>query len=587
MFLNRYPVSRALLAGLTLWCALAHGQSMDESLTRLTPATLSGLPGNWKPAGSLLVNPQDAGTKTTSGNTVLVGSAGQPVTLLTGARDVRLLMEVMLSPGADAQLLVSGAPIRLADNWGTAGVNARTIGTVTTGTAELPTRSTGRAPGLWQQVELLMESGRKPAVLAQLKLNGVLIQENLVLPNLPQAAAGTVAIQVNNGTVAVRNIGYQLVSDRKVASLNNLRYQFYEAKTETTSPEALKNLKMIKEDTTSTLSYEVSYGQPRWHAIVYTGDLTVDKAGTYTIALQNGGYAGLDIDGKSVIANTYQDLGKMNTARINLSAGKHPIKLFYGRSWPRPGFGLFIAAPDTKFQTLHAPASLPEPDPVGTIAVPVRDEPVLIRSFVQLPGEARKRTHCLSVGTPSGLHYTVDLNQDALLQVWRGDFADATEMWYERGEPQLLEPMGSPVRLAPQSAVALLSNAQQAWPDTMATTDFTYKGLKLDQQGHPTTRYRYRDIDVTDALLPTTDGKALNRTLTLSGSGNGSLYCRLATGQTIDEVAKGLYAIDDHRYYVRLDPKQKATLRTSNGRQELLMPVSGNGNTTIQYAYIW
>ena len=93
-------------------------------------------------------------------------------------------------------------------------------------------------------------------------------------------------LAVKSGTVALRNVGYQLISDRPVAKLTNLRYKFYEAKTETTSPEAVANLKLVKEDTLSTLSYEVAYGQPRWHAIIYTGDLVVDRAGTYTVELE-------------------------------------------------------------------------------------------------------------------------------------------------------------------------------------------------------------------------------------------------------------------------------------------------------------
>ena len=91
-------------------------------------------------------------------------------------------------------------------------------------------------------------------------------------------------------------------------------------------------------------------------------------------------------------------------------------------------------------------------------ALPSGDKPELIRSFVQLPGETHKRTHSLSVGTPAGLHYTLDLNQMALLQVWKGNFADLTDMWYERGESQLLKPMGATVQLPAQTALMVLPN---------------------------------------------------------------------------------------------------------------------------------
>ncbi|WP_128545835.1 hypothetical protein [Larkinella soli] len=582
-FLRRFGYGTALL--LMAAAVPVRAQSVDESLTLLPADKLSGLPSSWKQAASVQVNPFRPEVKTKAGNGVLVGSPGQPLTLLTNAADVRVVMDVLLSPGADATLSFGPAGIRLTDSWGQPTLNGSTFGSVEASPALLPLQNAAEAPGLWQRLEVSVQSGKGPATLTRMTLNNSLLHENLVLPRSGTGAPGTVALNVKNGTVAVRNIAYQLIKDRPVARLANLRYKFYEAKTETTSPAALSNLKLVKEDTTSALTYEVAYGQPRWHAIVYTGDLIVDEAGTYTVALQNGGYAGLQIDGRDAIPNTYQGLGSMNAAKVNLTAGRHPFTLFYGRSWPRPGFGMFISAPDTKFQALHARASLPEPDPVGQIAVEPGTKPSVIRSFVNFNG--KKKTHCLSVGGPGGLNYTVDLNQGALLQVWRGPFADVTEMWYERGEPQLLKPLGAPAVLSAQNPLALLANPTQFWPDSLSDRELTYKGLRMNAQGFPITQYRFQQMDVTDAILPDADGKALTRTLTLTGPDTGSLYCRLGSGQSIEEVAKGLYVVDG-RYYVRLDPKTKATVRPSGGRQELILPVGlKNGAATIQYALLW
>jgi hypothetical protein len=376
-----------------------------------------------------------------------------------------------------------------------------------------------------------------------------------------------------------------LITDRPVAKLTNIRYKLYENKTETTSPAELPNLKLVKEDTVSALTYEVAFGQPRWHGIVYTGDLVVDKTGPYTVALQQGGFASLQIDGKEVIANQRLDLGFMNTAKLNLTAGKHPFTLFFGRSWPRPGLGFFISAPDTKFQALHTRASLPEPDPVGEIAVEPGAKPEVIRSFVNFG--TKKKTHCISVGSPSGLNYTVDLNQGALLQVWRGQFADVTEMWYERGEPQLLKPLGTLAVLSGQNPLALMANSSQYWPDSLSDNEIKYKGLSIDKQGYPIPHYRLRDLDVTDAVLPEADGKSFTRTLTVNGPDTETLYCRLAVGSSLEEVAKGLYSVDG-KYFVRFDSKLKPTQRTSFGRQELLMPVGmKDGSATVQYTLLW
>lgn len=593
MSLRRWlPYGSALIYCLSGWSTLA--QSTDRSIIPIPSGWLSALPAGWTQAGAVQLTPFQAEAKTKAGSGIAVGKPGQPATLLSNVKDVRLVLDVMLSPGSDAVLSLGTVGVRLSDSWGKSGVNAATFGSVMSPSTILPDQNACQAPGVWQRLDVLFEAGKPgSAVIDRMTLNGVRLHENLVLPPVTGASAGIVAVQVTNGTVAIRPVGYQLISDRKVARLTTIRYKFYEAKTETTSPEALSNLRFVKEDTLSTLTYEIAQGQPRWHGIVYTGNLVVDKAGEYTVALQNGGYAGLQIDGKEVVPNTYLDLGKMNSAKINLTAGSHPFTLFFGRSWPRPGLGMFISASDTKFQALHTRGSLPEPDPVGIIAVQATAKPALIRSFVQMPTEKRKRTHSLSVGTPSGLHYTVDLNQDALLQVWRGQFANVTEMWYERGEPQLLTPMGVTVPITGQGSLAVLATMQQAWPDSLTEKEVDYTGLKLDAAGYPTTNYKLYGMQVSDALRPDTDqdagsGKALNRTLTVTGSENGNLYCRLAADSAIEEAGKGVYVVGDHRYFVRIDPKLKPIVRTVAGQQELLLPVSlKNGSATVSYSIIW
>jgi hypothetical protein len=203
-----------------------------------------------------------------------------------------------------------------------------------------------------------------------------------------------------------------------------------------------------------------------------------------------------------------------------------------------------------------------------------------------MPGEKTKRTHSMSVGTPAGLHYTLDLNQMALLQAWKGDFANVTEMWYERGEPQILSSMGATVRLPGQTALMTLTSESTAWPDSVDEKTLQYKGLTVDKEGYPTIEYALAGANVTDAIRP--DGNSLVRTLTLSNAPSGTAYCRLAAGSTIEDLGKGLYAVNDRTYYVHIDPKAKVKLRQSQGKQELLMPITTkNGSTSVQYAIVF
>lgn len=554
-----------LLTGLLLTAPVL-AQTTANALPRLATDPLT-LPGNWKRAGSVLVSPAQSTMKTGQGSTLLIGTAGQALTLVPKATDFALQIEMVMTPGALAQLtLPSGQLVPLTD-------------------ARL-----NKATGLWQKVDVRYRAATAslPPVLERLSINGVTVREGQTLPR--SAANGPVTLTVQNGSVALRNVGFRGLNNRRVANwAGPVNYAIYEGETLTKSGLASKT--PIKKDTTSAISFESAYGvKPRNYTLLFTGKLNVADAATYQFDLDYGGRARLFVDGNEVITGDYKDLGQQMSVEIPLTAGNHDVEVIFGRAWQRPGLGLFVSLPDTRPQALHTLMSLPEPDPVSVISVLADAKPTLIRSFVQLPGEKLKRTHSLSVGTPAGMHYTLDLNQMALLQVWKGDFADVTEMWYERGEPQLLKPLGASVLLAPATALMVMSDPNMAWPDSVSETILQYKGLSLDKQGMPTTEYSLGGATVTDAITVGNPGSSsLTRTLTLKGSANGPVVCRLAAGSKIEEVSPGLYAVNDRSYYIRLNPAEtsgrpKPELRTINGKQELRVPVK-NGNVVYEIIY--
>lgn len=524
-------------------------------------------PAGWQLVGSVATSPDGASMKTGSpGNTVLVGT-NQPLTLITPTDDFRLRFDVMMTANAGATLsLPGGQPIRLDHS------------------VDLPRLL--KAPGLWQTLELWYKTGgtKGPATLEKLVLNGVTVREGQVLTG---KTTGPVTLMATNGTLAVRNVGYRVLTPRTVARWSGpLSYTIVEGGYIQNPQESLRK-KVLKQDTTAQLNYEVAYGQPRQYTLFFDGKLNALQAGEYQFELNQGGVAALWVDGKPVVPVDHRELGHPNVGSATLTAGPHDVRVYFSRSWFRPGLGLFVSQAGTRPQPLHALASLPEPDPVGVISVVPEARPQLVRSFVQMPGEKSKRTHSLSVGSPAGLHYTLDLNQMALLQAWKGDFADVTEMWYERGEPQLLSPMGTTVRLPGQPALMVLANENAAWPDSVGENMLQYKGLTIDKAGFPTVDYSMGGVTVTDAIRP--EGDALVRTLTLSGApGPGSMYCRVAAGKFVEEVSKGLYAVDDRSYYVRFDPKADVKTRQSAGRQELLLPVAvKNGAGSVQYSIVF
>lgn len=550
-------------------CLVSKNLHAQGDLPALSLAQLAR-PNSWQLVGSVSPTADASSIRTQSGSNVLVGS-NEPLTLLTPTDDFRLRFEVMLSAGADAVLtLPTGQQISFAD-----------------------TRESARllkAPGLWQTVDVWYKTkGPKGfSSLEKLALNGVTLRESQTLAN---GKLGPLTLMTKKGTIALRKVGYRVMSPRMVAQWSGpLSYTIVEGGYVQDPQDAMRR-KVLKQDTTSQLTYEVSYGQPRQYSLFFTGKLNALQTGDYQFDLNQGGLAALWIDGKEVIPINHLELGMPNPGKVSLTAGPHDVRVYFSRSWFRPGLGLFVSQAGTRPQPLHAQSSLPEPDAIAVIGVnPDYSDPMnqvqRIRSFVQMPGEKTKRTHSLSVGSPTGIHYTVDLNQMALLQVWKGDFANTTEMWYERGEPQLLTPLGAVVLLPGQTPLMVLDNDSSAWPDSVSENTLQYTGLTIDKQGKPTLQYKLAGASVTDAIH--SEGDALVRTLTLTGSPTGTPYCRIAAGSSVEEVGKGLYAVNDRSYYIRVDPKAKVKTRQSNGKQELLLPVElKNGGGSVQYSIVF
>ena len=452
-------------------------------------------------------------------------------------------------------------------------------GATTSGYAGLfPIQNATKAAGLWQTLELAYDASTATepgtARLNSVTLNGVIVQQGEYLPlKKPLTQGQSLALEITKGTVAFRNVGYQSLANRKPLSVGNLSYKLFSDPWDTKSP-----VKVEREAKTATITQELGNGMREFH-LIFEGEMQADEAGEYTCTIaQSGTVAQLTVDGKEVLAvgeSTSQDT---HTGRVMLNKGKHRFTLRYSRfPWRAPALGLSVSTAGVRPYDLTTLSSLPVPDPKPYISVMPEGRPEMIRSFIHYQDEKYKRTHALSVGSPAGWHYTMDLNRGALLQTWRGQFADVTEMWYERGEPQLLETAGLTVPVSGQSSYAVLASPTAAWPDS---SDLNYRGYSLNPQGTPTLRYAFGPAVLTDQIAAQATG--LVRTIAVAEAAVPNLYVLLGAGENITLVEKGLYKIDN-RYYVRVDSKAKVMQRTSAGRQELLLPVSG----TLSYSMFW
>ena len=342
------------------------------------------------------------------------------------------------------------------------------------------------------------EEGRQCEFL-RVVLNGVTVQENVEVtgptraaPFTDERATGPLMIQGDHGPVAVRNIEYK--SYTGAAKLSDLTYRAWVGEGIDTT--WMTTRQPTREGTVATLSSAPAAATNRF-AMAYAGTLTVPAAGRYrftlnidwvgTEAAMQGpavARADLSIDGKPVIVNRGAQQGMQ--ADVDLTGGKHAFALsfFKNRQYgDQRDVKLFIEGPGLERQPLHDESLLTAfGRPVNPIMVQPALEPVVLRSFEWHRGQ--KRAYVASVADPMGVHYSYDLSRGAPFYVWRGPFLETTQMWDDRGEDQSSRPAGSVVDLAGAPAVAYLSDANAAWPDSVIDEkEFRRNGYVLDKAG--------------------------------------------------------------------------------------------------------
>jgi hypothetical protein len=450
-------------------------------------------------------------------------------------------------------------------------------------------QNASRAPGLWQHLKISFQAPRfnangqktENARMIRVELNGVVIHDDVELTGPTRAAGfedekplGPLMLQGDHGAVAFRNIRY-VNYDKPRPELLNLKYAVYKGKFDKepqydkTAPES--------EGATKVLSASVSR-IPNEFLIRYTGTLRVSEPGEYRFNLGVPGGGGLlKINNQTVVSPG----GWNGSGKITLTKGDLPFELFYSKfiDWAQPALGLTVAGPGVREFVISEGAGS-NGDEVDPIIVDASTNTIL-RSFMDMPGEKNTQgrtlrvTHGISVGSPEQVHYTYDLDKGALVQVWRGSFLDATPMWHDRGDGSS-RPMGMVQRLgAPVLFLSKLTSPQANWIADTTGSGYRPKGYVLDATDRPTFRYQSYGASVDDKIRVLPEGKGIQREVTIANPAS-DLYARLISGTSISAMENGMYLIDGQEY-VRVDDLSgaKPTIRESNGRQELIVPVKG------------
>lgn len=519
--------------------------------------------------------------------------------------DILLDMEVMLPKGSNSGVYLQGRyEVQLLDSWGKQTAAYSDIGGIYRSWEEgkgqihagkAPLINAAKAPGLWQRLTIAFKApkfdaqGQKiaNARFLYVDLNGIRIHENVqvLLPTrsamaMTEVANGPLMIQGDHGPVAFKNIRYQRLAENDLR-LESLSYQYYAGPQ--SNLDALYKEEGQRKGELAVLTTEIGEVDEHY-AIMYTGQLVAPEKGTYPLRVNYRGSIRLRL-GNKVISKDYQGNGR-TTVNVLLRKGTNDFELTYykNESWWSPMLGLYdLGSFPRPIPGTSAVASSARRN--GPIYVPVGDRPRLLRAFLDFNGDRKQRlTHTIGVGTVAGLHYAYDTKAGNLACSWRGPFVDATPMWNNRGDGSF-RPRGAVNYLFTGHSFGILADENAGFPSGLNEQDsFKNVGYAIDREtGLPRFHYELKGITISDFIQPTPTAKGLTRELEVKNTGTETLWLKLAEGEEIKEVEKGLYVVDQ-RYYISTEEAAPLKVRKLGEKTELICPLEGE---SFSYTINW
>jgi hypothetical protein len=526
--------------------------------------------------------------------------------------DMDLELDYMSATGSNSGIFLQGRyEVQLADSWGVVNPTSADNGAIGERWNETrpegqksfegyaPRQNATKAPGLWQHIRISFQAPRfgatgqkiENAKILRIELNGVSIHDNVELSGptrdamgLAEVPVGPLKFQGSRGSVAFKNIKITMY-DKPRPELINLKYSIYKGRYDK-EPD-YKKLPPEAQGSSVILSSNVNT-IPNEFLIHYTGTIKVKEPGEYNFNLNTaGGKGSIKINDKVVIALPEGQGRGRRVGRVTLPQGDFPFELLYTKfvDFARPALGLAVTGPGIR-EYILSDANITQGggdggDPVDPIPV-IANANTVLRSFADY--DTIKITHAVSVGSPQQVHYTYDLDNGSIVQVWRGNFLDATSMWHSRGDGTA-RPAGMVQKLGrPMLAVQTLASQDAAWGTDTAGTGYRAKGYILDKSDRPTFRYMIYNTMVNDMTRVMDNNQGLRRDISLQNPVS-NLYLRLATAKSIEPVANNLYLLDGKSYYLRIDDAENAKpiIRDANGQKEMIIPVKNKVSYSILF----
>ena len=595
----------------SLWVSTTYAQ---QTLSLNDMSAFRPIKENWVIVGGITASIDQTNMTTTEAGTGIlsckheIGKYGIEKDILTLMEhgDLDLDLDFMMAKGSNSGIYLQGRyEIQLNDSWGNRNPKYGDVGGIYERWDEskpegskgyqgiAPRLNVAKAPGLWQNIKISFQAPRFDAAgkkisnakILSIILNGVLIHENVELTGPTrgtmldnEVSKGPLRFQGDHGNVAFRNIKYKSFNQKSL-TFKDLKFGVYKGNFRTVA-----DIEKIKPETSGNvalINWNVSNAENEF-AVKYVGKINVPDAGKYTFTAVHGGNTQMKINGVDAFKNGWLNSGESRQAMIDLPAGDVDFEMYYWKAdgWLAPALGLYAESATIRKQALHYSNSTLVANPTSPIVLHPTTEPVVFRSFMDIrEGEKGKRVvHAVSVGNKENIHYTYDLDNAALFQIWKGGFLNTTPMWNDRGDGSS-KPLGSLTAFGIAPLLNVLSSATDAWSELDAT--YRPRGYELDEAGQPTFKYDYAGVNVSDKIIPTEDGKMFKREISVKGSAL-NIYARLAVAQNITKLSDGIFIIGENSYYIKVI-EGTPSIRESAGMKELVLPLGKK----ITYSIIW
>lgn len=465
-----------------------------------------------------------------------------------------------------------------------------------------PSANASRTAGLWQHISIQFRAPRfdaKGVKIANARflkvvLNGYTVQENVEVTGPTRAAPyedekplGPVMLQSNHGPVAFRNLAVKRFGDTKVG-VKNLQLKYYGGPGR--EPGKYTEFPPTRESTPENFATAVQSSDDRGVGL-FTGTFEVPAAGNYEFRADVNGGVKLAIDGAPVV---YPSVNSAQAGTVMLAAGSHPFQLEYQHSGSQAlrngGLKLWVEGPGILPQQLAPASGVASRPPRRNVSIPVdtKDRILVQRTFVPL--EHSRRLYACFVGTPVGVHYAYDMEQAAIVGVWRGRFFEGRDLWHERAEDQEAHPGGPGFTIEAKPLLFQFGTHDPRWPDR-APLNAASQGYRLEANGQPVFLYEFSGITAEDRIAPLPDGSGLTRTLKFDGKPRSrDMWALLAEGPTITaQPGGGGFFIGDRGFYLDWpkDSPVQPVLRREGDLVQLLVRVTESGPRELTYNLVW